>query len=206
MRSLAERARGSSETDARSAAAAQRALKLEERARCRGDRGTLPTLAVAAYRRGGAPRARPAARSRREGAARRRVAPVSCLFARSIEPPSPSRVRAATMRERSVTARGVEGSPMKRLHERHMRSGMVGRGEFPRAVSHHRLITTAPPPHVPASSAWRLWTAQETKRFFRNNFFTWNFLWGSCGIALNSTTRRHPRLGLVSGYPGHPPH
>ena len=42
-------------------------------------------------------------------------------------------------------------------------------------------------------------TAPDTERFFRNNFFPWKILWGSCGIALNSTTRRHPQLGLVSG-------
>ena len=44
--------------------------------------------------------------------------------------------------------------------------------------------------------------AQETERFFRNNPFPWDFYGGSCGIALNSTSRRHPRLGLVSGSRG----
>ena len=38
--------------------------------------------------------------------------------------------------------------------------------------------------------------------FFRKNFSYWNVNGRSCGIALNSTTRRHPRLGLVSGSRG----
>ena len=48
-----------------------------------------------------------------------------------------------------------------------------------------------------------LWTAPDMKRFFfaiappPGTFFG-----GSCGIALNSTTRRHPRLGLVAGSRG----
>ena len=33
--------------------------------------------------------------------------------------------------------------------------------------------------------------------FFSYNFSPWNFYVGSCGIALNSTTRRHPRLGFL---------
>ena len=40
------------------------------------------------------------------------------------------------------------------------------------------------------------------KRFFvGNNFPPWGFYVGSSGIALNPTTRRHPRLGglLVAG-------
>ena len=45
-------------------------------------------------------------------------------------------------------------------------------------------------------------TAQETERFFVIASFPGTIYGGSCGIALNSTTRRHPRLGLVSGSRG----
>ena len=46
-------------------------------------------------------------------------------------------------------------------------------------------------------------TAQETdERFFVITFPPGALYGGSCGIALNSTTRRHPRLGLVSGSRG----
>ena len=45
---------------------------------------------------------------------------------------------------------------------------------------------------------------QPTKRngYFAIPFFPGTIYVGSCGIALNSTTRRHPRLGLVSGSRG----
>ena len=45
-------------------------------------------------------------------------------------------------------------------------------------------------------------TAPDMKRFFRNGFPPGNFYVGSCRIALNSTTRRHPRLGLAAGSRG----
>ena len=46
-------------------------------------------------------------------------------------------------------------------------------------------------------------TAHETNRFFVITSSPGTFNGGrSCGIALNSTTRRHPRLGLVAGSRG----
>ena len=45
-------------------------------------------------------------------------------------------------------------------------------------------------------------TAQETERLFAMALPPGTVDVGSCGIALNSTTRRHPRLGLVSGSRG----
>ena len=57
-------------------------------------------------------------------------------------------------------------------------------------------ISSTPPPHASRTN-----TAPDMKRFFRA-FLHGTFYGGSCGIALNSTTRRHPRLGLVSGSRG----
>ena len=45
----------------------------------------------------------------------------------------------------------------------------------------------------------RLGNTAGHETYFCGNFSPVTFYGGSCGIVLNSTTRRHPRLGLVAG-------